>query len=85
VVEPVLPVDPEKKVDPAAVLAVAWIWVAVGLTVVFAPHLGLRGWLWLGMHHVLCVVGVGHELRGYRSRRREVRERAMAMVLDERS
>ena len=56
------------RIDLSATVAVAWIWVAVGLTVVFAPQLGLRGLAWLGVHHLLCVVGVTHELRRYRQR-----------------
>ncbi len=46
------------------VVALAWIVVAVGLTVVIGPELGWRGWMWLGAHHVICMVGVGYELRG---------------------
>lgn len=56
------------RVRPGTVVALSWAAVAVGLTVVIGPQLGLRGWLWLGLHHLLCLVGVGHEL--WRERRR---------------
>ncbi len=59
--------------DLRAVIAVAWIGVAIGLTAVFGPRLGLRGWLWLGMHHLLCAVGAGHELLVALPRRRRAR------------
>jgi hypothetical protein len=61
---------PRPRIDLSATVAVAWIWVALGLTVVFAPQLGLRGLVWLGLHHLLCIVGVTHELRRYRQRQR---------------
>ena len=56
------------RVDAGEVLALAWLGVAVALTIVFGPMLGARGWLWLGAHHLLCVAGVTHEL--YRARAR---------------
>ena len=56
------------SIDLSATVAVAWIWVAVGLTVVFGPQLGARGLAWLALHHVLCAVGVVHELQRYRKR-----------------
>jgi hypothetical protein len=43
-------------------IALAWIVVAIGLTVVLAPLMGLRGWMWLGVHHWLCLFGAGWEL-----------------------
>ncbi|MFZ5479424.1 MAG: hypothetical protein ACOZNI_21850 [Myxococcota bacterium] len=51
-----------RRVDIGRVVALAWIVIAIGLTVLVGPHLGLRGWAWLGAHHVLCAVGAGHEL-----------------------
>lgn len=57
-----------RRVDPGTVIALAWATTALGLTVMFGPMLGLRGWLWLGVHHLLCAVGVTHEL--LRARRR---------------
>jgi len=59
------------SIDISATVAVAWVWVAVGLTVVFGPQLGLRGLAWLALHHVLCVAGVTHEWRRYRRRQAE--------------
>ena len=57
------------RIDLWVVLAFAWLGVALGLTLVFGPRLGLRGWVWLGLHHLLCLVGVTHELRrGWRRR-----------------
>lgn len=47
----------------STVVALAWVAVAVGLTVFLAPQMGLRGWMWLGVHHVLCAAGAGWELR----------------------
>lgn len=44
-------------------VALAWIVAAIGTTVVLGPHLGLRGWLWLYVHHLLCAIGAGWELR----------------------
>lgn len=60
----------KRRVDIGEVLALAWLGVAVGLTIVFGPMLGARGWLWLGAHHLLCVAGVTHELSRARARAR---------------
>lgn len=60
------------RIDLNATIAVSWIWVAIGLTAVFGPQLGLRGLVWLGIHHVLCVVGTTHELRRYRQRQQRL-------------
>ena len=52
------------------VVALAWLLIAVAVTILYGPVLGLRGWIWLGVHHVLCGVGCTHELvRGWRRRR----------------
>ena len=51
-----------RKVDLGAVAAMSWIGVAIGLSVTIGPQLGLRGWFWLGLHHLLCLVGSSHEL-----------------------
>ena len=58
----------KREFDIGAIVAVTWVLVAVGLTVVFAPRLGLRGLAWLGAHHLLCAVGVTHEYTRYRKR-----------------
>ena len=52
-----------KRVDIGRVVAMSWLFIAVGMTVVLAPQIGLRGWVWLGLHHILCAIGVTHELR----------------------
>jgi hypothetical protein len=51
-----------QSVDIGLVVALSWLGVAVGLSVVLGPQLGMRGWLWLGAHHLLCGVGCAHEL-----------------------
>lgn len=51
---------------PMKVLAAAWLLTAAGLTVLIGPSLGWRGWIWLGTHDLLCLVGAGWELWGYR-------------------
>lgn len=57
--------------DLGTVVAFTWLGVAIGVTALFGPSLGLRGWFWLGVHHLLCLVGVSHELwRKERRRRR---------------
>ncbi len=58
-------------IDVGVIIALVWLMVAVAVTVLYGPQLGLRGWLWLGFHHVLCVLGATHELsRAWRRRRR---------------
>ena len=59
-----------RRFDLGFVVAVAWLIFAVALTAWLGPSLGARGWLWLGVHHALCVVGAGHELWRARARRR---------------
>ncbi len=45
------------------------------MTVLIGGQIGLRGWFWLGLHHVLCVAGVSHELRrGWRRREQHLAE-----------
>ncbi len=46
------------------VLALAWLLVGAGLAVLIGPRLGWRGWIWLGAHEALCLVGAGWELWG---------------------
>jgi hypothetical protein len=48
--------------DLGRAIAAAWLIAALGVTVAIGPSLGWRGWMWLGAHDVLCVVGAGHEL-----------------------
>ena len=44
---------PSSKIDVGVIIALVWLMVAVAMTVLYGPELGLRGWLWLGFHHVL--------------------------------
>ena len=55
-----------RRIDIGRTVALVWIVVAVGLTVLVGPSLGIRGWMWLGVHNLLCTIGAGHEL--YRKR-----------------
>ena len=57
-----------RRVDLGTVIALAWAAVAVTVTILFGPMLGARGWLWLGLHHLLCAAGVTHELIRARQR-----------------
>jgi hypothetical protein len=51
-----------RNVSATRTLAITWLVVAIGLSMVIGPELGLRGWMWLGAHNLLCAVGAGHEL-----------------------
>ena len=44
-------------------MALAWLMFAVVGTVVWGAELGLRGIAWLALHHTLCLIGCGHEIR----------------------
>ncbi|MFH1469253.1 MAG: hypothetical protein ABIO70_33015 [Pseudomonadota bacterium] len=59
----------ERVLDLGVIVAFAWLFTAIGLSVVFGPLLGLRGWCWLLAHHALCLAGASHELiRGWKRR-----------------
>ena len=58
------------KIDIQAILAVAWMLSAVVLTLLLADHLGGRGWLWLTIHHIICLIGCTHEYFRYKKRQR---------------
>lgn len=58
------------RLDLGFVVAVAWLLFAALITVIYGPNLGLRGLLWMGLHHTLCAAGAGHELWRARARRR---------------
>ena len=51
-----------RKMSVGRIIALTWLIVAIGLTALLGPELGWRGWLWLGLHDLLCVIGAGHEL-----------------------
>ncbi len=55
------PARPRFRLGPC--VALAWILIAVGMTVVLGPMMGLRGWMWLFVHHILCGIGAGWELK----------------------
>lgn len=54
--------------DFMAILAVAWIITSLLVTLLLWNHLGARGWIWLGIHHVLCLIGCSHEYFRYQKR-----------------
>jgi hypothetical protein len=65
-----------RRLDGGVIVAIAWATVAVAMTVLIGGQLGLRGWIWLGLHHVLCVAGVSHELRrGWKRRQKHLAEK----------
>jgi len=67
------------SLDLGVVIAFAWLFAAAGLSLVFGPRLGLRGWCWLLAHHLLCLAGVTHELRrGWRRHKARAHQRHTA-------
>ncbi len=52
-----------RVLDLGVIVAFAWLFTAIGITVLIGPDLGLRGWGWLLGHHLLCAAGCAHELR----------------------
>ncbi len=62
-------------------LLVAWTWLgfAVVATFVLVPKLGLRGLVWLGMHHLLCVLGCVDEIR--RAKKRAYRQDSKSVIV----
>ena len=56
------PAAPRARFVLARALAAGWLIASVGVTLLIGPELGLRGWMWLGLQDVLCVVGCVHEL-----------------------
>ncbi len=60
---------PRRRLDLGVIVAITWLALALWVTIFFGPYLGLRGWIWLGLHHVVCLVACSHELhRGWRRR-----------------
>jgi hypothetical protein len=53
----------DRVLDLGVIVAFAWLFTAVGLSVVFGGTIGLRGWAWLLAHHLLCLAGCSHEIR----------------------
>lgn len=65
-----------RRLDGGVIVAIAWATVAVVMTALIGGQLGLRGWIWLGLQHVLCAAGVTHELRrGWRRRKQLLAEK----------
>jgi hypothetical protein len=59
----------DRVLDLGVIVAFAWLFSAIGVTVLMAGELGLRGWGWLSTHHLLCLAGCSHELvRGWKRR-----------------
>ena len=52
-----------KRLDLGVTLALGWLIFAVSISVWLGPQLGMRGLAWMGIHHLLCLVGSTHELR----------------------
>ena len=48
--------------DLGRIVALTWLLVALGTSILLGPELGWRGLLWLGTHNLLCLVGASHEL-----------------------
>lgn len=57
-----------KSIDLQAIIAVTWFLVAMTITFLLGPKIGGRGWLWLGIHHIFCVIGCGTEYVRYQRR-----------------
>jgi len=55
--------SPRPRIRLGPTIALAWILSALGMTVALAPLMGLRGWMWLFVHHLVCGIGAGWELR----------------------
>ena len=53
----------KRRFDVGLVVALAWLMFATVGTVIWGSELGLRGIAWLVLHHTLCVIGCGHEIR----------------------
>ena len=56
------------SIDLLAILAVSWALASIGITVLLFEDLGSRGWLWLGIHHIFCIIGCTHEYFRYQKR-----------------
>ena len=51
-----------------ATIALTWILFSIIITFVIYSDLGTRGWIFLLVHHVLCVIGAGSELKKHFSK-----------------
>lgn len=72
-----------RRTDLGVIVALSWLFIAIGGTVVFAGSLGLRGLIWMGVHHVVCVAAVSHEMwRGWKRRKARQAQEAAAAELE---
>ena len=55
-------------IDIQAILAVGWFLSSLAITILLLDKLGGRGWIWLCLNHLLCIIGCSHEYRRYRQR-----------------
>jgi hypothetical protein len=58
------------RIDLGALVALSWLFAALGFTLLFGSSLGTRGLAWMAIHHSLCAIGCAHELRRAWRRRR---------------
>ena len=61
-------VNDMKSIDIQAILATTWLLVAIIVTVIFGSELGGRGWFWLIIHHIFCLIGCSTEYNRYQRR-----------------
>jgi hypothetical protein len=52
-----------ERLDLGVALALGWLLFAIIISAWIGPQLGMRGLAWMGLHHLLCLVGSTHELR----------------------
>ena len=53
-----------------ATIALTWILFSIILTFLIYSDLGTRGWIFLLIHHVFCLIGAGSELKKHFSEHR---------------
>jgi hypothetical protein len=58
----------DRRIDLSAIIAVSWALIAIIMTVILYDKLGARGWLWLWVHHIFCIIGVSYEWREHQKR-----------------
>ena len=46
-----------------ATIALTWILFSIIITFLISRDLGVRGWMFLLIHHVFCIIGAGSELK----------------------
>ena len=53
-----------------ATIALTWILFSIIITFLIHSELGTRGWIFLLIHHVFCLIGAGIELKNHFSEHR---------------